>query len=113
MIDFHDFLYKKMARTKQMERKTNTGFPKATRAEKVEKAEKAERVEKAVAVAVAVAVLFAVMTEIETLKEKFRVDISVNNWKIDLPLQPLSIKSHTYMLSRKCGNYSVLQNYVY
>ena len=62
---------------------------------------------------VAVAVLLAVVTEIETLKEKFRVDVSVNNWKIDLPLQPLSVKSHTYVLSRKCGNYSVLQNYVY
>ena len=73
--------------------------------------EKAERAEKAVALAVAV--LLAVVTEMETLKEKFRVDVSVNNWKIDLLLQPLSVKSHTYVLSRKCGNYSILQNYVF
>ena len=65
------------------------------------------------AVVVAVAVPLAVVTEIETQKEKLRVDVSVNNWKIDLPLQPLSGKSHTYGLSRQCGNYSVLQNYAY
>ena len=54
-----------------------------------------------VAVAVAVAVALVVVTEIETQKEMFQVDISVNNWKIDLLLQPLSGKSHTCGLSRK------------
>ena len=43
---------------------------------------------------VAMAVLLAVVMEIETQKQKFRVDVSVNNWKIDLQLQPLSGKSH-------------------
>ena len=52
-------------------------------------------------VAVAVAVAWAVVTEIEMQKETFRVDVLVNNLKIDLQLQPLSGKSHTCGLSRK------------
>ena len=51
--------------------------------------------------AVAVAVAWAVVTEIGMQKEMFRVDVSVNNWKIDLQLQPVSGKSHTCGLSRK------------
>ena len=96
-----------MARTKQMARKSNKGLPKVTKGEQGGKGGRGSgggissgrsggsssaEVE---AVVVAVAVLLTVVTEIETLKEKFRVDVSVNNWKIDLPLQPLSIKSHT------------------
>ena len=50
---------------------------------------------------VVVAVAWVVVTEIGTQKEMFRVDVSVNNWKIDLQLQPLSGKSHTCGLSRK------------
>ena len=80
---------------------------------RVQRAEKAVKVALAVVevevVVVAVAVPLVVVTEIE----KYRVDISFNNWKIDLPLQCLSGKSHTYGLSRKCGNCSILQNYVY
>ena len=34
-------------------------------------------------------------------KGNVRVDVSFNNWKIDLQLQPLSGKSHTCGLSRK------------
>ena len=71
----------------------------------MEKAEKVVAMVLAVAevevVAVAVAVALVVVTEIEMQKETFRVDISVNNGKIDLPLQPLSGKSHMCGLSRK------------
>ena len=55
---------------------------------------RAEKVEKAVAVVLAVAeveaivvavvVPLVVVTEIETQKKKFQVDVSFNNWKKDL-----------------------------
>ena len=97
-----------MAHTKQTERKTNTGFPKATMGRKGGKGGKGGKGSGGGGGGAV-----GGNDGIEMLKEKFQVDVSVNNWKIDLPLQPLSIKSHMYMLSRKCGNYSVLQNYVY
>ena len=106
-----------MACTKQTARKSNKGLLSRLRAHRAEKVEKAVAVVLAVAeveaVVVVVVVPLAVVMEIEMQKKKFRVDVSFNNWKIDLPLQPLSGKSHTYGLSRKCGNCSVLQNYVY
>ena len=59
----------------------------------------------AVAVAVAgaevVAVAEAVVTEMETEKETFQVDISGNNWKTDLLLQPQGGKSHMCGHSRR------------
>ena len=69
----------------------------------MEKAEKAEKADKVVAVALAVAeveavvVALAVVMEIE---ETFKVDVSVNNLKIDHP-QPLSGKSHMCRFSKK------------
>ena len=53
------------------------------------------------AVVVVVVVVWVVVTEIGKQKEMFRVDVSVNNWKIDLQLQPVSGKSHMCGLSRK------------
>ena len=103
-----------MARSKQTAQKSNKGLPKATKGEQAEKAvavalavAEVEAAAVAVAlavveaVAVAVAVAWAVVTEIGTQKEMFRVDVSVNNWKTDLQLQPISGKSHTCGLSRK------------
>ena len=79
----------------------------------MDRAEKVGNSGKAVAVALAVAevqvvvevqavaVAVAVVTEMEVEKEMFQVDVSGNNWKIDLPQQPLSRKSHMCGRSRK------------
>ena len=102
-----------MARTKETARKSNKGLPKATKGEQGRKGSgggvgsgrsgggSEMAVALAVVEAVAVALALAVVTEIETQKETFQVDVSVNNWKIDLQLQPLSGKRHTCGLSRK------------
>ena len=60
-----------------------------------------EAVVVAVVVAEAVAVAEVVVTEMEMEKETFQVDVSGNNWKIDLLLQPQSGKSHMCEHSRR------------
>ena len=92
-------MYKKKAHTKQMARKSNKGLPKVTKGKKAGKVEKAVAVVLAVVEVEAVAVAVALVVVME--KETFRVDVSVNNWKIDLPLQPLSGKSHMCGCSRR------------
>ena len=84
-----------MAHTKQTERKTNTGLPKATMGGKGGGG--------------------AVGGSDRNRNAKGKVPSGRFSQQLEnrTPLQPLSIKSHMYVLSRKCGNYSILQNYVY
>ena len=104
---FHDF---SISRTKKKWLVPNRWHGRVIKVyQRQPRVSRVEKVEKVVAVAlavveveaVAVAVALVAVTEIETQKETFRVDVSVNNWKIDLLLQPLSGKNHMCGLSRK------------
>ena len=97
-----------MARTKQMERKTNTGLPKASLGGKDGKGGKGGKGGGGGGGG-------AVGGSDGNRNAKGKVPSGRFSQQLENrpPAAALSVKSHTYMLSRKCGNYSILQNYVY